>query len=83
MYNEGISKGIELITLGAKTGIVDLNGSWYTYNDEKLGWGYRINWEIIQNKNEALGPPHSLELSDFQAEHMIVTEEGLKDESET
>ena len=39
MYNEGISKGIELITLGAKMGIVDLNGSWYTYNDEKLGQG--------------------------------------------
>ena len=39
MYNEGISREIELITLGAKMGIVDLNGSWYTYNDEKLGQG--------------------------------------------
>ncbi len=39
MYNEGISREIELITLGNKTGIVDLNGSWYTYNDEKLGQG--------------------------------------------
>lgn len=52
-------------------------------NDEKLGWAYQINWEIIQNKNEELGTLHSVKLSEFQAEHFLVTEDGLKDESAT
>jgi recombination protein RecA len=40
MYNEGISKEAELITLGEKTGVVNKTGSSYAYGDVKLGRGY-------------------------------------------
>lgn len=39
MYNQGISKEGDLLDLGAKTGIVKKAGSWYQFNEEKLGQG--------------------------------------------
>ena len=39
MYGEGISKTGELIDLGVVAGIVEKNGSWYSYKDTKLGQG--------------------------------------------
>ena len=40
MYNEGISREAELITLGEKTGVVTKSGSSYAYGDIKMGRGY-------------------------------------------
>jgi recombination protein RecA len=39
MYGEGISKLAELIDLGVKANIIDKSGSWYAYNDDKIGQG--------------------------------------------
>lgn len=39
MYGQGISRASEVIDLGVKAGIVDKAGSWYSYNNEKLGQG--------------------------------------------
>ncbi len=39
MYNQGISKEGDLLDLGAKNGIVKKAGSWYQFNEEKLGQG--------------------------------------------
>jgi recombination protein RecA len=39
MYGEGISKTGELIDLGVKAGVVEKSGSWYSYNDERIGQG--------------------------------------------
>lgn len=40
MYNEGISREAELITLGEKTGVVTKSGSSYAYGEVKMGRGY-------------------------------------------
>lgn len=39
MYGEGISKTGELIDLGSKTGIVEKSGSWFSYNNQRIGQG--------------------------------------------
>jgi recombination protein RecA len=38
-YGKGISKSGEIIDLGAKYNIVQKSGSWYSYNDAKIGQG--------------------------------------------
>ncbi|HLR15391.1 MAG TPA: recombinase RecA [Bacillota bacterium] len=39
MYGEGISKEGELLDIGSELDIVQKSGSWYSYNDERLGQG--------------------------------------------
>ncbi|MBU8877907.1 recombinase RecA [Bacillus sp. FJAT-29790] len=39
MYGEGISKEGEIIDLGSEVDIVQKSGSWYSYNEERLGQG--------------------------------------------
>ena len=39
LYGEGISREGELIDLGAKNGIVDKSGAWYSYNGDRIGQG--------------------------------------------
>ena len=39
MYGEGISKLGELLDLGVNANIVEKAGSWFSYNDERIGQG--------------------------------------------
>ncbi|MBI1210910.1 MAG: recombinase RecA [Alphaproteobacteria bacterium] len=39
MYGQGISKTGELIDLGAKAGIVEKSGSWFSYDSQRIGQG--------------------------------------------
>ncbi|MDE3838590.1 recombinase RecA [Bacillus methanolicus] len=39
MYGEGISKEGEIIDMGSELDIIQKSGSWYSYNDERLGQG--------------------------------------------
>ncbi|MDA3815617.1 MAG: recombinase RecA [Patescibacteria group bacterium] len=39
MYNQGISMEGDLLDLGARVGVIKKAGSWYQYNEEKLGQG--------------------------------------------
>jgi recombination protein RecA len=39
MYGEGISKEGEIIDLGTELDIIQKSGSWYSYQEERLGQG--------------------------------------------
>ena len=39
LYNEGISLEGDLLDLGVDEGIVEKSGSWYSYNEERIGQG--------------------------------------------
>lgn len=39
MYGLGISKESEIIDLGVECGVLDKSGSWYAYNEQKIGQG--------------------------------------------
>ena len=39
LYNQGISKEGDLLDLGVDCGLVEKSGSWYSYDDERIGQG--------------------------------------------
>jgi recombination protein RecA len=39
MYGEGISKTGELLDLGARAGVVEKSGSWFSYDSQRIGQG--------------------------------------------
>jgi recombination protein RecA len=39
LYNDGICRASELVTLGSGYGFVEKAGAWYSYNGEKIGQG--------------------------------------------
>jgi recombination protein RecA len=53
MYGEGISKEGEIIDLGTEIDIVQKSGSWYSYNEERLGQG-RENAKIFLKENPSI-----------------------------
>lgn len=52
MFGEGISRSGEIIDLGAELGIIKKSGSWYSYNDTKLGQGRDASKQVIQDNPE-------------------------------
>ncbi len=64
MYGEGISKEGEIIDLGSELDIVQKSGSWYSYNDERLGQG-RENAKLYLKEN----PEVRLEIQQKIREH--------------
>ncbi len=38
-YNEGISQAVDIINAGLSTGIIKKSGSWFNFNNQKLGQG--------------------------------------------
>ena len=53
MYGEGVSKPGEIIDLGVKAGIVEKSGSWYSYNDQRIGQG-RENAKVFLRDNPGI-----------------------------
>jgi len=39
LYNQGISKEGDLLDLGVDCGLVEKSGSWYSYDEERIGQG--------------------------------------------
>ena len=52
MFGEGISRAGEIIDLGADLGIIKKSGSWYSYNETKLGQGRDASKQVIQDNPE-------------------------------
>ena len=52
MFGEGISRAGEIIDLGVTYGILKKSGSWFSYNDSKLGQGRDACKQIIQDNPE-------------------------------
>lgn len=52
MYGEGISRSGEIIDLGVELGIVKKSGSWFSYNETKLGQGREAAKDTIKDNPE-------------------------------
>ena len=50
MYGEGISKNGEIIDLGVSAEIIEKSGSWFSYNEQRIGQG-RENAKNFLNEN--------------------------------
>jgi len=52
MFGEGISKVGEILDVGVEKGIVQKSGSWYSYNDSKLGQGRDAVKDVLKDNPE-------------------------------
>lgn len=52
MYGEGISKIGEILDIGAEIDVVNKSGSWYSYNDVKLGQGRENSKKFLMDNKE-------------------------------
>ncbi len=52
MYGQGISKDGNLIDAGVTAGVVNKSGSWFSYNDTKLGQGRDNSKEFLRDNPE-------------------------------
>ena len=73
MYGEGISYFGELVDLGAKAGVIEKSGSWYSYGGERIGQG-RENVKIYLKENKKIAE---------EITTAIKKNEGLTDNLET
>lgn len=52
MFGEGISRSGEIVDLGAELGIIKKSGSWYSYQDTKIGQGRDAAKKLIGDNPE-------------------------------
>lgn len=52
IYGEGISKQGEIIDMGVELGIVQKSGSWFSYNNDKLGQGREAVKQLMTDNPE-------------------------------
>ena len=52
MYGEGISKSGEIVDLGVEYNVIKKSGSWFSYNDNKLGQGRESVKQLLQDNPE-------------------------------
>ena len=52
MFGEGISRSGEIIDLGVNLGIIKKSGSWFSYNDSKIGQGRDAAKRMMQDNPE-------------------------------
>lgn len=52
MYGQGISREGEIVDLGSDLGIIKKSGSWYSYQDAKLGQGREAAKEAVRDNPE-------------------------------
>ncbi len=79
MYGEGISKIGELLDLGAKVGIVEKSGAWFSYNNERLGQG-RENAKIFLIENTDV--VEEIEKSIMEHSGLVVIDDSAANDGE-
>lgn len=70
MYGEGISRSGEIVDLGSDLGIIKKSGSWYSYNDTKLGQGREAAKEMIKDNPELAEELERLVFEAIRAKHV-------------
>ena len=54
LYGEGISKEGDLLDLASNMNIIEKSGTWYTYNDERIGQGRENSRNWLKEHPEAI-----------------------------
>ncbi|MDM5295380.1 recombinase RecA [Peribacillus simplex] len=82
MYGQGISQEGEIIDMGADLDIVLKSGSWYSYNEERVGQG-RENAKLFLKENQDIALEISQKIRDhynLDGEHELPPEESETEE---
>ena len=51
MYGEGVSKTGELIDLGVKAGVVEKSGSWFSFDNQRIGQGREAAKQFLRDNS--------------------------------
>ncbi|MEG1545683.1 MAG: recombinase RecA [Bacteroidaceae bacterium] len=70
MFGEGISHTGEIIDLGSDLGIIKKSGSWYSYNETKLGQGRDASKQCIKDNPELADELETLIFAKLQEKKM-------------
>lgn len=73
MYGEGISREGEIIDIGSELDIVQKSGSWYSFNDERVGQG-RENAKLFLKENPDIRKQIQTQIRDhygLDGEHVV------------
>ena len=77
LYGEGISRTGELVDLGVKYGIIKKSGSWFSYNDSKIGQGRESVKDLLSSNAEMASEVEEAIKAAIKAET-----EGTKEEAQ-
>lgn len=72
LYGEGISREGEIIDLGVKEKLIDKSGSWYAYQDQKIGQGKD------NVRNFLLDNPEIAETLMVQIKEIMMPDKGIR-----
>ena len=67
MFGEGISKAGEIVDLATDLNIIKKSGSWYSYNETKLGQGRDAAKQLINDNPELSDELSTLIFESLQA----------------
>ena len=83
MYGEGISKNGEIIDLGVAAGIVEKSGSWFSYNEQRIGQG-RENAKkfLLENVEIAIELEEKIKGNSLLVEEILMNPEQASKEEE-
>ena len=81
MYGEGISKEGEILDIGSELDIVQKSGSWFSYNEERLGQG-RENAKIFLKENPEIREEIRKRIIDFKYSDNNNNNNGIDNHSE-
>ena len=70
MYGEGISKAGEVLDLGVELEIIKKSGSWFSYNDQKLGQGRDGVKQLIKDNPELMEELEGKIRAKIKGEHL-------------
>ncbi|MED3943352.1 recombinase RecA [Priestia megaterium] len=76
MYGEGISREGEILDIGSEVDIVQKSGSWFSYNEERLGQG-RENAKIFLKENPEIREEIRKRIIDFKYSDNINNDNGI------
>ena len=84
MYGEGISKNGEIIDLGVAAGIVEKSGSWFSYNEQRIGQG-RENAKkfLLENVEIAIELEEKIKGNSLLFEEILMNPEQASKEEES
>ncbi|MEI2361602.1 recombinase RecA [Priestia megaterium] len=81
MYGEGISREGEILDIGSEVDIVQKSGSWFSYNEERLGQG-RENAKIFLKENPEIREEIRRRIIDFKYGDNINNDNVIDNDSE-
>lgn len=70
MYGEGVSKAGEILDLGVELEIIKKSGSWFSYNEQKLGQGRDGVKQLIKDNPELLDELEAKIRGKIKGEHL-------------